>query len=583
MSHEIRTPMNAILGITEMQLQNEALLPQTEEALGKIYESGNLLLNIINDILDLSKIEAGKLEVLPVKYDIPSLINDVVQLTSLRYESKPLKFNLELDKDTPINLIGDELRIKQVLNNILSNAFKYTEKGTVSLSVFPEAEKDGGKVVIVFRIGDTGQGMTPEQLGTLFDEYTRFNIEANRTTIGTGLGMGITKRLLDLMDGEIFVESEVGKGSVFTVRIPQKRVDQAVCGPEIADKLRDFRFRSTSMSKKSQIMREYMPYGSVLVVDDVESNIYVTKGMLMPYGLRVETASSGYIAIDKVEGGSRYDIIFMDHMMPKMDGIEATKIIRDMGYTGFIIALTANALVGQSEKFLQNGFDAFISKPIDSRELNAILNEFIRDKKPPEAVKEERLPPAPVKKKAELRELFLLDSENAVAVLQGICKSLDETGAADIDLYEITVHGMKSALNNIGEKELSDSAYELELMAKEKNLAVITGKTPAFIDALKALIEKHRPAKKNTGYEKSAAGVLEEEGAVYLREKLLDIKAACEARDITAAKAAMKDLMQKEWPDKINYVLDDINVHLLHGALKKAAVAADSAAGEYKG
>ncbi|MCL2035417.1 MAG: PAS domain S-box protein, partial [Oscillospiraceae bacterium] len=233
MSHEIRTPMNAILGITEMQLQNEALLPQTEEALGKIYESGNLLLNIINDILDLSKIEAGKLEVLPVKYDIPSLINDVVQLTSLRYESKPLKFNLELDKDTPINLIGDELRIKQVLNNILSNAFKYTEKGTVSLSVFPEAEKDGGKVVIVFRIGDTGQGMTPEQLGTLFDEYTRFNIEANRTTIGTGLGMGITKRLLDLMDGEIFVESEVGKGSVFTVRIPQKRVDQAVCGPEI--------------------------------------------------------------------------------------------------------------------------------------------------------------------------------------------------------------------------------------------------------------------------------------------------------------------------------------------------------------
>ncbi|MCL2035137.1 MAG: ATP-binding protein, partial [Oscillospiraceae bacterium] len=233
MSHEIRTPMNAILGITEMQLQNEALLPQTEEALGKIYESGNLLLNIINDILDLSKIEAGKLEVLPVKYDIPSLINDVVQLTSLRYESKPLKFNLELDKDTPINLIGDELRIKQVLNNILSNAFKYTEKGTVSLSVFPEAQKDDGKVVIVFRIGDTGQGMTPEQLGTLFDEYTRFNIEANRTTIGTGLGMGITKRLLDLMDGEIFVESEVGKGSVFTVRIPQKRVDQAVCGPEI--------------------------------------------------------------------------------------------------------------------------------------------------------------------------------------------------------------------------------------------------------------------------------------------------------------------------------------------------------------
>jgi len=215
----------------------------------------------------------------------------------------------------------------------------------------------------------------------LFDEYTRFNMDINRTTVGAGLGMSITKRLVDLMNGKISVESELGKGTVFTVRLPQECSGSSVCGAELAGKLISSQFKSTLNFKKAQFIQEYMPYGSVLVVDDVESNLYVAKGMMLPYGLKVETVSSGFEALDKIRSGSVYDIVFMDYMMPRMDGIETTKLLRETGYTGSVIALTANAITGAAEMFMKTGFDGFISKPIDSRELNFILNEFIRDRR----------------------------------------------------------------------------------------------------------------------------------------------------------------------------------------------------------
>ncbi|MCL2444241.1 MAG: ATP-binding protein, partial [Treponema sp.] len=316
-SHEIRTPMNAILGTAEIQLQKDTNSPDTEEAFNMVYSSGNLLLNIINDILDLSKIEAGKLEIMVAQYDIPSIIYDTVQLNLLRYESKPIDFNLYIDKNTPIDILGDELRIKQILNNILSNSFKYTEKGTVELSVRadfePNVKAENGKFVLVLRISDTGQGMTEEQMNKLFDEYTRFNLDTNRTIVGTGLGMHITKRLIDAMNGEITVKSEIGKGSVFTVRLPQEQVGDNVCGAELAGKLRSSRFKNMLKLNRAHIVHEYMPYGSVLIVDDVESNLYVAKGMLLPYGLKIETAYSGFEAVEKIRNGNIYDIIFMDH------------------------------------------------------------------------------------------------------------------------------------------------------------------------------------------------------------------------------------------------------------------------------
>ncbi|MCL2079506.1 MAG: ATP-binding protein [Oscillospiraceae bacterium] len=380
MSHEIRTPMNAILGIAEISLNNENLDTDAKEAMMKIYESGDLLLGIINDILDLSKIEAGKMELRLIKYNVPSLINDVAQLNILKYD-KSIEFIVDIDAKTPLNLYGDEIRVKQVLNNVVSNAFKYTGEGTIEFKVYSEpvqgAEND---CMMVFRVKDTGQGLSEEQLDRLYEEYTRFNLDINRTTIGAGLGLSITKKMLDLMNGEIFVQSKIGEGTEFTIYIPQKREDMEVCGAKVAENIRSFKYQRNSIKERTQIARMRMPDKRVLIVDDVRSNVYVTRGMLKPYGLIIDTAYTGYDAIEMVKETGGYDIIFMDHLMPKMDGIEATAILRDMGYKGKIVALTANVLVGQSEKLLASGFDAFLAKPLDSRMLDQLIKEFLRGK-----------------------------------------------------------------------------------------------------------------------------------------------------------------------------------------------------------
>jgi len=581
MSHEIRTPMNAILGIAEIQLQNKINSPDTKEAFNKIYESGDLLLKIINDILDLSKIESGKLELILCNYDIPSLINDTAQLNRLRYDSKPIKFNIHVDENTPHNLYGDELRIKQVLNNILSNAFKYTDRGNIDFYISSDII-DSENVVIILRVTDTGQGMTEDQIEKLFDEYIRFNVEANRTIVGAGLGMSITKRLLDLMDGKISVESELNKGSSFTVCIPQKRMDDSVCGRELAEKLSNFNFNSTSLTKKSQFIREYMPYGSVLVVDDVESNLYVIKGMLAPYGLKIDTATNGLESIEKIKNGRTYDVIFMDHMMPKMDGMEAVRIMRGMGYNNDIIALTANAVIGREEMFLQNGFDGFISKPIDSRELNQCLNEFIRNKKPPEVIEEARLEQQKREQEnasginhSNLEKFFIRDAQNAVKILSDLCGKIENLNNEEKEAYITTVHGIKSALANIGEKELSDTAGKLETASREGNREgdkeEMLSATPILINALRSLIIKFSPEESNS------LGISDDNTSL-LKEKLLIIKTSCEQLNKKDAKKALNELRQKTWTKDINAALDEITAHLLHSEFGKAAETAQQAA-----
>jgi len=378
-SHEIRTPMNAILGIAEIQLQNETI-PQKKEALGIIHNSGKTLLNIVNDLLDLSKIEAKKMEIVPVKYEVASLINDTVQLYATRIEKKLIKFSLRIDENIPAELFGDELRIKQVLNNILSNAFKYTDTGEISMYVASEESEEPDHIMLIFCISDTGQGMTEEQKSKIFDEYSRFNVTNNRMVGGTGLGMTIVQNLVTIMNGTISIASEVNKGSVFTISLPQKIVSSDVLGKEVVENLQNFHTSNFWQTRKQNISRNIMPDGNVLVVDDLESNLYVAKSFLEPYKLSIETATSGFEVIEKIKRGKTYDIIFMDHMMPKMDGIETVKIIRSMGYKQPIVALTANAVVGQAEIFLENGFNAFISKPINIEQLDAELNKFILKK-----------------------------------------------------------------------------------------------------------------------------------------------------------------------------------------------------------
>ena len=573
MSHEMRTPMNAILGIAEIQMRDKSHSHNTIQALAKIYESGDLLLNIINDILDLSKIEAGKMEINPIKYDVPSLINDTAQLNRLRYENSPIEFTINVDKDTPHDLLGDELRLKQILNNILSNAFKYTEKGSINLTVFCEANsKTDDDVSIVFRISDTGQGMTEKQVRKLFNEYERFNAEANREITGTGLGMSITKRLINLMKGHIFIQSEVSKGTVFTVRIPQKRVGEEICGANIVEKLRDFSFQSSALNNKTMFVREYMPYGSVLVVDDVESNIYVSKGMLAPYGLKIESVDSGYAAIEKIKEGYNYDLIFMDHMMPKMDGIEAVKIIREMGYGGNIIALTANALIGRAEMFMSKGFNGFISKPIDSRELNLVLNDFIRNRQPHEIVeaarKLQREGKTDSMSEAEKRLIIAIvnDSERALKIIEEMFLRINKLSEDDKKLFTVTVHGLKSAFMNIDESDLSAVAKKLEIAAKD-DINVLIKETPVLIEGLKSLISRY----------KHEEDEITSDEAAFLREKLLIVKEACVKIDKDKVYNALETLIEKkEWPKHIYFVLDEIATHVLHGSYEKAAAAAEN-------
>jgi len=575
MSHEIRTPMNAILGITEIQLQSEMHPPVTKEAFERIYDSGSLLLGIINDILDLSKIEAGKLVLNLAQYDIASLIHDTAQLVTMRYESKPIEFILNVNENLPLILIGDELRIKQILNNILVNAFKYTDEGSVSMTIYAESAgtEDDNVKTLVFVINDTGQGMTAEQVSKLGTEYARFNMEANRRTEGTGLGMNITRNLIQMMNGSISIESTPGMGSTFTVRLPQEYVGSSIIGNELANNLMSLNIKSSLKIRNVQMKREFMPYGRVLVVDDVETNLYVARGLMAPYGVSIDTAVSGFEAVEKIRDGSSYDIIFMDHMMPKMDGIEATKIIRSLGFKNPIVALTANALAGQAQMFLENGFDDFISKPIDIRSLNAVLNKFIHDRYPQEVIEAARKSKDKlveyeykgVNKSVDpqLAEFFVRDAKKALAVMESVyenkCRSAD-----DVSLLIINVHAMKSALANIGEADLSAEALKLEQAARDQNVSLILSDIPLFFERLNSVIMKNE-AKIEEQKKTEESG---DNG--FLREKLLVIKAACESLDKKTAKNALSEIRKKTWGRFVDEQLANLAEYLLHSEFDEA-------------
>jgi PAS domain S-box-containing protein len=530
MSHEIRTPLNAVLGIAEIQLQNETIQPDEKEVFTRIFNSGNLLLGIINDILDMSKIEAGKLELIQEKYDIAGLINDTVYLNMIKHENKPVEFILNVDENVPSELFGDGLRIKQMLNNILSNAFKYTDEGEVELTVNAEySSEKPDSVTLVFRVRDTGQGMTDEQVGRLFDAYSRFNTEANRTTEGTGLGMGITKNLINMMNGEILVESELGKGSLFTVRLPQGNTGSPVLGKETVERLKQFRFIYKAKLEKLQIVREPMPFGKVLVVDDLDMNLYVIKGMLSPYGLQIDTAESGNEAIEKIKQ-NQYDLVFMDHMMPVMDGIEATREIRKWEEEEYrrkggelpesevpegnripVIALTANAVSGMKEMFLANGFNGFISKPIIIQKLDEVLKEWLSPEKiiqykKPDPIKEDETYGIFIKDIGKIGEI---DTESGLSQVTGnkgmyrntlkifyeklisVCNDMTAfLDARDLKNFVVFVHSMKTMLAIIGACSLSKTALELERAAKNGEIDFCTHMFVEFKEKLLSLHEK---------------------------------------------------------------------------------------------
>jgi signal transduction histidine kinase/CheY-like chemotaxis protein len=485
MSHEIRTPMNAIIGISEIQLAREDIAENTREAITKIHHSGQGLLAIINDILDLSKAESGKLEITPQTYEFASMINDTVLLNIGRIGSKPVTFTMEIAKGIPDKLIGDELRVKQILNNILSNAFKYTDSGNVQLIMTFERKAD--TVTLTITISDTGSGMREEEVKLLFDEYSRFNKFANRKTEGTGLGMNITGQLVKLMNGEIKVQSRFGKGSTFTVTLPQGLPEGAGELPEeIRERLCNFTY--TEAGKHMKRRYEYMPYGKVLVVDDVDTNLYVAEGLMSPYGLKIKKAINGFEAVKFIEAGEEYDLIFMDHMMPEMDGVETVKRIREMGYTKPIAALTANALVGSEQFFAENGFDDFISKPIDVRDLDRILCRFVRDMNPEKAAMYKNRAKGNVheqpskKTDPKFAAVFVKDAKKAYREL--------EENSDNLEKIVIAAHSMKSACANIGETEVSKAAMILETAAREHDEVTVKELFDDFLLKLSEVIAK---------------------------------------------------------------------------------------------
>jgi len=558
MSHEIRTPINAILGVAQIHMQNGGLPEEYADGLGKIYSSGKTLMGIINDILDLSKIETGKMELNPVEYDVPDMINDTVLLNITRIGDKPVKFVLSVDESLPSKMFGDELRLKQILSNVLSNAIKYTEVGRVELTVSHSMREDGD-IDLTFTVTDTGQGMKREDQDRLFSEYLRFNVKANRATEGTGIGLSITQNLVKMMDGVIGAESEYGKGSTFTVTVRQTSVKCEAIGRAVADSLGGFTY-SAKRERRSQV-RNYMPYGKVLIADDVDTNLYVAEGLMKPYGLQIETVNSGFRALQKIEGGAVYDIVFMDHMMPNMDGIETTRRIRETGYRGVIIALTANALVGNDEMFREHGFDSFLAKPIGIRQLDDALNKFVRDRHPDEAARYLRSQPgqprpSPYKITPRFLKIVRGDIAKALATLG---RTAD---GGDMKLFTTTVHAMKSVTANIGETEISALAAALENAGLKGDAAFIGANTDEFVKKLEALAE--RLAVHETG--EAEAG-----NAELLAEQLGVLKTACENYDSQTAYDALNLLKDKSWDAETHAVIEEVDLLLLQGDFEEAA------------
>jgi len=578
MSHEIRTPMNSVIGIAEIELQKHIHDSETEEAFQRIYNSSRLLLSIINDILDLSKVESGKMEIIPDIYETASLIADTIQLNLIYIGSKQVEFSLEIDEQLPLYLVGDEIRLKQILNNLISNAFKYTEKGEVSLLFGVEESSEEGEIILVIEAEDTGQGMTKDQIDNLFNmEYTRFNIEQNRMVQGSGLGMNITYSLVEMMNGTIKVESELGVGSRFIIKIPQKVEGTRILGVEAVTSLKNLEATKAYLSKISSKACTPMPYGRVLVVDDVESNLYVVKGFLMPYKLEVDTVDSGEAAIEKIKAGNIYDIVFMDHMMPGLDGIESTKIIHELGYDEPIVALTANATFGAAQMFMDNGFSGFISKPIDPAVMDECLMKFIHDKQSPEVLEATRLQFSSREfEEAEvisdrLIESFLIDAKNSIKVLEPIIgmKKLD---AAAFRIYTIQTHAMKSALNNIGNAELSNVAGVLEDAGRSEDEYIVLSQTAEFLNKVREVVESFaKPEKSGEEYD-----VVEDDE--FVTRKLFAISEACDMYDINSVRSLINELKESDIAVGTKALLNDIENHLLVSDYEEAASLAKKSA-----
>ena len=524
MSHEIRTPINAVLGMNEMILR-EATDPNVRDYADDIQVAGKNLLSIINTILDFSKIEDGKMEIVPAEYDFPSVVNNIINSVAAMAKGKNLELKVDIDPGLPVSLFGDDLRISQVVMNLLTNAVKYTEEGTVSFTV-REASRNGKEIFIDVDVSDTGIGIRQEDMDKLFESFGRLDEKRNRGIEGTGLGIAIVTKLLEMMGSKLDVKSEYGKGSSFSFRIRQEIIDDSPVGKYTE------RFEKTV---RQEVNRDYVyaPSARILVVDDNEMNCKVAKNLMKQNGIVPDFAFSGEECIKKLSV-KFYHIVFLDHMMPKMDGIETLKILKEKNLISegtVVIALTANAVVGAKDFYLEAGFDDYLSKPIEIEHLELMLSEYLpenlthlrssSDGDAAEDAGEEILefsPGGEDTKSSENADVILArlalegidvkaglgycgeDKDFYIEMLKEYVSSYDSRTLDlnrylelhDMKNYETQIHSLKSISKTIGAPELSEKALELEKASGEGDEAFVYGHHAKFSADYKALIESLR-------------------------------------------------------------------------------------------
>ena len=502
MSHEIRTPINAVLGMNEMIIRNSKDKQITTYA-RNVESAGKNLLSLINDILDFSKIEAGKMELAEDEYRLSSVLNDITNMIEFKARQKDLKFYINVDNDLPDRLWGDEVRVRQVVLNILNNAVKYTHEGSVTMEV--SGKSDALFMNLTFKVSDTGIGIKKEDLPKLFSKFERVDLVRNNTVEGTGLGLSITKNLLKLMNGTVEVESEYGKGSTFTLHIPQKIISD--------DPIGDFQIKFERHVHEMRAYKESFraPDAIVLVVDDTVMNLTVVEGLLSKTEVKLDTVSSGLEAL-KLTKEKKYDLIFMDQRMPQMEGTEAMRRVKSqdggLNHDTPVICLTADAVTGARSKYLEEGFTDYLSKPVDGAAIEAALIKYLPSEKvfinteEDSADSAEQKPDA-VSEVSDIKELYSktqgLDYENAVKFCSSeevLAKTLEQFynsiepnsleienyfNIKDYKNYTIKVHALKSSARLIGAEGLSQEAMHLEDCGNNLDIDSIKNLTPKLL------------------------------------------------------------------------------------------------------
>lgn len=565
MSHEIRTPINAVLGMDEMILRESGEQHIKEYAMD-IYTAGQTLLSLINDILDFSKIESGKMEIVPVKYDISSLIHDIANMASQRAESKNLRFEVEVSHEIPSRLYGDDVRIRQILTNILTNAVKYTREGTVWFRV--QSHQNDDTTLLRFEVEDTGIGIRKEDLPKLSAEFERIEEERNRNIEGTGLGMSITIQLLALLGSKLQVESTYGKGSKFYFELEQKIIDPTPIG--------NFKSRVQQLAENYNYITKFCaPEANILVVDDNAVNRKVLRSLLKETMVQLTEAAGGKECLQLVQE-NHYDLIFLDHMMPEMDGLETLHHIKELSdfpcQDTPIVILTANAVSGAREKYLAEGFDDFLSKPIVPEKLEAMIQKMLPEELLSEAVVDsadtkaetgvpedflEKLPPVdgldwhyawihlPDK------ELLTYTVKEFYAQIDSAADSLEQayqriTEPEQLNQYRIQVHAMKSLAATVGISPLSGVAKILEYAAKDGKIDVILSITASFLEEWRSY------RKKLLGVFGIGAKAKKEVTDYSVMKALVEmVRISIQEMDIDQADQVIEQLRAYEYPEEI--------------------------------